>query len=237
MKAIILAAGYGTRLKPLTENKPKALLEIGGNTILGHILDKIPEDILSITLVTNAKYYEQFRGWIRDNKKDINLINDGTTSNQNRLGAVRDLKLVLDNTTEDDALVIASDNLFDFSLHPIYTIFKDKNRDVITIFKLSEKEKARNFGVVSLDENGFVKEFVEKPAHPKTDLISIGIYFFTKESLRMIDEYLRNNSPDAPGNFVEWLTKKSKVYGHIAAGRWYDIGNIDSYKEAREFLG
>lgn len=237
MKVIILAAGYGTRLMPLTKDKPKALLEIGGNTILGHILDKIPEDISRINLVTNARYYGQFKKWIEENKKDINLINDGTTSEQNRLGALRDLKLVLDNTLEDDALVIASDNLFDFSLYHACGDFEENGADSVVLFKLNDKQKARSFGVVLLDDKGFIKEFAEKPAQPKSDLISTGIYFFTKESLKMINDYLKTNPSDAPGHFVEWLAKRRKVRGCLATGRWYDIGNINSYKEAREFLG
>jgi len=235
MKAIILAAGYATRLYPITIEKPKTLLEIGKKRILDLIIEKIPEEISDIYVITNSKFYSLFEKWQKENPDaNINLINDGTTSEQNKLGAIRDMHTALLQGKEDDALVLASDNLFDFELDEALELFKKKNRDVIIVYDIQDKSKAARFGVLSIDENKKIIKFEEKPKQPETALVSTALYFFTKESLKLLPDYINETKDnDGPGYFVKWLASRKDVYVSIANGKWYDIGTLETYEEAK----
>ena len=244
MIVIILAAGYATRLEPLTLKTPKSLLPVANKLIVDRILDKVAEieGVTSIYIITNAKFFDNFKSWLKSSKRrnKITLINDGTTSNETRLGAIRDLEIVIkDKAIDDDVFVVAGDNLFDFSLKEFLKFAKAKSDGVsIALHDIRSLEAARSFGVVSIDGNNRVTDFSEKPAEPKSTLISTGIYYLPKGKLSFIEKYVGGqNKLDAPGYYIGWLAKTDKVYGFAFSEDWYDIGTLESYKKAeKEYL-
>jgi len=240
MKAILLAAGYATRLHPLTKNKPKPLLEVAGKPIVEHIIDKIIEitDIDRIYIVTNQKFTSNFEEWSKNHKSKISIeiINDKTTSNEDRLGAVGDVNFVIETKQpNEDILVVAGDNLFELSLVDLNNFFKEKNKTIIALYDVKDKELAKKYGIVAINENNKVTEFHEKPAEPKSTLASTGIYIFQKKTINLIKNYINEgNSPDKTGEFLEWLFKKEEVYGFVSKEHWYDIGSFEQLEEARK---
>jgi len=242
MKAIILAAGYATRLYPLTINKPKALLPISGKPILNYIVEKIEKvkEIDEIFIVTNDKFYMNFVYWLAQNEKEfgkkIEILNDGTTSNEARLGGIGDLYFVIkEKNIEDDILVLACDNLFEDSLVDLIDFFKKKQAIINAVFELENKEEVRKFGVIEIDKEGKIIEFEEKPQEPKTNLISRAIYIFPKESLKNMGEYMKTEKPkDAPGFLIKDFCKKQEVYAFIFKGKWFDIGSKETYEKVKD---
>ena len=237
MKAVILASGYATRLYPLTINKTKALLDIAGKPIIEQVIQKIPKGITDICIITNSKFKKDFDEWLKNFScgRNLRLIDDGSADNSNRLGSIGDLDFAVKNLGMDDLLVIASDNLFDFKIDKALEFFKAINQDTLGVYDTQNKEEARKLGVVELQGDNEIKWFYEKPAEPKSPLVSTGIYFFTKDSVSLVEEYINEtHSREGPGLFIEWLLRKKKVYGFPLKGRWYDIGSIESYKKARE---
>lgn len=237
MKAVILAAGYATRLYPLTLDKPKALLSIAGKPIIEHLIQKIPEEIKDICIITNSKFKRDFDEWLKNFScgKNLRLIDDGSADNSNRLGSIGDMNLVINKIGADDMLVIASDNIFDFKLEEAFEFFRNNRKDLVVIYDIKSKDEARKFGVVELDKNKKIKEFLEKPEKPKTTLASTGIYFFTKDSILLLKDYLEEgNSREGPGYFVKWLARKKEVCGFMLKGRWHDIGTIEDYEKAKK---
>lgn len=240
MKVVILAAGYAVRMHPLTLKTSKTLLAINGRKIIDRILDKIaaleyPVD--SIYIVTNAKFFENFAAWLKKSKyrKRISIINDGTITNETRLGAIQDLEMAVKSVfINDDTLVIAGDNLFDFDINKFVKFAaRNSNGVSVALHDVKDRNAAKNFGVVGIDADNRVVDFEEKPPDPKSTLISSGIYYFPGEKLSLIDEYVRMQSKlDAPGYYISWLSKVDKVYGFTFLEDWYDIGNIESYKKA-----
>ena len=242
MKCILLVAGYATRLYPLTENMPKSLLKVAGKTILEHILDKVKEieSIDEVILVSNDRFYIQFKEWVEQytfNKK-LTVLNDQTTTNENRLGAIADLKFAIDSLKiEDDILVLAGDNLFDFSLEEFVAYFQKVQGNCITVNELEDIEALIRTGVVEVDEKGIAISFEEKPQQPKSNLAVPPFYIYQKTTLPLIEHYLKEgNNPDAPGNFIPWLIQKDKVYTYQFEGRRYDIGTHESYKMVNELF-
>ncbi len=240
MVCILLAAGYATRLYPLTENKPKALLELGQKTILDMIVDKIEEveDITHIYIVTNARFYEQFKEWA-DNFKgssSVSVLNDFTTNNDNRLGAIGDLKYTIETyNIDDELLVMASDNIFDFSLNDFVKLYREKDADMICANAVEDAEALKSMGVAEVDDDMKVTGFEEKPANPKTNIGVSPFYLYKKETVPMISQYLdEGNNKDAPGNFVPWLITKKPVYAFITDGMRIDIGTPETYYEAQK---
>ena len=242
MKVIILAAGYAVRLQPLTLNTPKPLLEIGGKKIIDRILGKVKglKNISDIYIITNAKFFQSFSDWRSrsEYKNKIRVINDGSSSNDTRLGAIKDIEIVVKaNAIDDDLLVIAGDNLFEFGLDRFLDFAKDKSDDgmSVALHDIKSLELAKNFGVVSVDERNRMVDFEEKPASPKSTLISTGIYYFPKGKIPLLEEYVKSgNSLDAPGYYIRWAVATGNVYGFTFTEDWYDIGNIESYKKANE---
>ena len=237
MDAIILAAGYGTRLHLLTENMPKPLLEAAGKPIIEYIINKLEElDIVDkIYIITNDKFEQNFKQWLNnfDAKKPIEIINDGTKSNENRLGALGDVYYAI-NTKKinNDIIVVAGDNLFKFSLNEAVNLFKKKKSNVIALHDVKDTELAKKYGVVGV-ENNIVVNFEEKPIKPKSTLVSTGIYIFPKKTLSLIKKYIdQGNNPDKTGSFIEWLYKRDTVYAYVTEKSWYDIGSIEQLKEA-----
>ena len=242
MQCILLAAGYATRLYPLTENMPKALLKLGDKTILEMVTDKIDEvsDVDTIYIVTNEKFYAQFEEWSHSysGPKKIKVLNDHTTSNDNRLGAIGDLKYVIDSEgIDDEILVMASDNIFGFPLADFTDMYHAKNNDMICAHTIENKDDLHSMGVVELQDDGKVISFEEKPENPKSDLGVPPFYLYKKETLPLINTYLEEgNNPDAPGHFIPWLIGKKDVYAYVFDAVRIDIGTPESYYDAQDRL-
>lgn len=244
IKSIVLAAGYATRLHPLTENRPKLLLNVNNKPILEYIIDKLQEvkEINEILIVTNDKFYPMFRGWLSDYKakKRIRIINDGTFKNEDRLGAIGDLNFIIqEEGIKDDILMVAGDNLFGFSLNKLSGFFKEKKSSVLAFHDLKKKERAANkFGVGILDEEKKVIDFEEKPAEPKSTLAATCCYIFSKEDIEKVPEYVKVSERwDNPGDFAKWLVKRSSLYGFVFKEHWFDIGSFEGLEEANKFYG
>jgi len=240
MKVMILAAGYAVRLQPLTTNMPKSLLNIGKRSIIDRIMDKLDriKDVNDpVYIITNDKFFSNFDEWAKaaKHKCAVSLINDGSTNNDNRLGAIKDMSLVIEEQSiSEDLLIIAGDNLFDFDLEN-FLAFAHKKADGVSValYDIGDIKLARNFGVVAIDDKNKVVEFQEKPENPRSTLISTGIYYFPKNKLSFIKEYVKmQNKMDAPGYYMSWLAQEDKIYGFTFTEDWYDIGNIESYKKA-----
>ncbi len=242
MDAIILAAGYGTRLHPLTLDKPKPLLQVAGKPIIEHIINKLQDiDIVDkIYIVTNNKFEGQFTGWLHNftAKKPIEIINDGTSSNEERLGALGDINYVINTkNVQKDIIVITGDNLFELSLHGIVNLFTKRKHNAIVLYDVKDRSLARHYGVVQVKDN-IVTDFEEKPISPKSTLVSTGIYIFPRKTIGLIGKYIsQGNNPDKTGDFIEWLHKREKVYAHITDKIWYDIGNLEQLEQANRHYG
>ena len=240
MDAIILAAGYATRLAPLTDKMPKPLLNVGGKPIIEHIIKKFgPIDLINkIFIVTNDKFERHFKEWLMefDADKPIEVINDNTKSNDDRLGAIGDINYLLNfKKLNDDIIVIAGDNLFEMILSDVINLFKKKESNVVVLYDVEDFELAKHYGVVET-ENGLVVNFIEKPVSPKTTLVSTGIYIFPKKTISLIKKYLtQGNNPDKTGNFIEWLHKRDKVHSYVTDKKWYDIGSIEQLEKANRY--
>ena len=243
MKAIITAAGYASRLWPLTKDIPKPLLEVKGKPIIEHIVGKAAEiqDVDEIFIITNAKFYPLFEEWLQEAKTRISLpvqlVNDGTLSNDDRLGQIGDIHFALEkHGIDDDLLVVAGDNLFNFSLLPAYNAFVRQRRILNPLYESKSYKAAREQGSVVVDEQtGEFVEFMEKSPNPKSTLISLGIYFFPRQKLQLIKQYLsEKNSPDKMGFFLMWIMQSEKIMGHTYAEKWFDIGWIESLEKARK---
>ena len=229
MKALILAAGYATRLRPLTDTIPKQLLPVGGRPMVDWILDRIAETSADeVHLVTNARFAPDFDRWAED--KDVHVHNDGTTSNDDRLGAIGDIRFV---GLDDDLLVVAGDNLFDFSLADYESYWRAKDGSCVAVHDVGDRELAKKYGIVDVDEDDRVTNFVEKPAEPPTTLCATATYLYKHEDAARIGTYLADgNPPDQPGNFIAWLHTRAPVYAYRVPGEWYDIGDAAQLLEA-----
>ncbi len=239
MKAIIPAAGYATRLYPLTLDKPKHLLDINGKPMIEHIIKKILElrDIDEIFIVTNQKFFSIFKKWLDgfECETKIKLLDDNTTSNEDRLGQVGDIFFVIKKEKiKDSLLIIAGDNLFNFSLKDSYDEFRNKNKVINALYDAKSVEVAKQQGIAIIDKNNKFIGFYEKPKNPKSTLISLGIYFFPKKEMRFLKEYAESgNDMDKMGYFMTWLLDKTEVYGHTYYEKWFDIGWPESLEQAR----
>ena len=242
MKAIILAAGYATRLYPLTLDKPKCLLMVGQRTILDVLCEKLNalKNLDELIVVTNAKFFDQLEDWRKNTKSrlPIRILNDGTVSNETRLGAIGDLRFVIQKyQLKTDILMLASDNLFDAPLSGFEDFARSKN-DAISVGLYDIKDPSlasKKFGVLEVNNMSEVLGIEEKPEFPKSSLIGMGIYYFTKDSLKLIDEYLSDpNAHDAPGHYIRWLAAKIKIFGFVFSGMWYDIGNLKALEDANK---
>ena len=238
MDAIILAAGYATRLYPLTENTPKPLLNIAGKPIIEHIIRKLEEISLinKIYVVTNDKFEQHFKYWLRNfnAEKPIEIINDGTKNNEERLGALGDIHHVISvKNLNNNLIVVAGDNLFELSLNDVSNFFKKINSNVIVLHDVKDIELAKQYGIVEINKNNIINNFEEKPISPRSTLASTGIYLFPRKTIELIKKYVaQGNNPDKTGTFVEWLHKRDQVHSFVTNKKWYDIGTIEQYKTA-----
>jgi len=243
MKAVILAAGYATRLYPLTKNVPKSLLCVGGRTIIDFIIEKIEkvEQLDEIFVVANHCFYRHFVNWAANCKsnKKIKITDDLTTSNENRLGALADLALaIIKEKINTDILVMAGDNLFDFELTDMVKFYDMVKSDVITAHRLNDIAALQRTGVAEIDGSCRVISFEEKPSYPKSSLAVPPFYIFTPNTAaNLVGRYLsEGGNPDAPGNFIPWLIKQQPVYAFMFEGSRYDIGTIESYNAVKSLF-
>ncbi|MDP3698776.1 MAG: nucleotidyltransferase family protein [Nanoarchaeota archaeon] len=239
IRVLLLAAGYATRLYPLTENTPKPLLKVGEKTILNHILDKLEEveNVKEVYVVTNDKFYPAFTSWVKNIKTPFKLkiLNDGTKSNEDRLGAIGDIQFaVQQENINEDLLVIAGDNLFGFSLLAFTDFFKNKNSSVVAFHDLKDKNKVKGKYGVGIVEGSKVIDFEEKPAEPKSSLASTACYFFKRDDLRHIRNLVKTRKVDAPGNLIRYLAEQSEVHGFVFDEHWFDVGTFESLEEAKK---
>ncbi len=243
MKTIILAAGFGTRLHPLTVTRPKALLEIGGKTLLDRLMEKLEpfRRIQEVILVTSAVFFLDFFRWRRESpyKKLIQIVDNNVYLPEKRKGAVRDLHLALKSQDgyAGDYLVLCADNYFDFPLsHFLLSCLSHPHAAFVALYDLKDLTAASKFGVVELDSHGQIIDFEEKPPRPKSTHVSMGVYYFPGSIRTRLEEYLETErlNPDRIGDFVAWLAKKEPVYGVEFDGKWFDIGRMESYQEAKK---
>ncbi len=237
MKAIILAAGYATRMYPLTLIKSKNLLQIGGIPMIEHIIEKLNKiQVDKIVIVSNDKFYNDFKLWA-ENKKNVIILNDGSNSDKNRLGAIGDIKFAVDKLEDDEFLVIAGDNLFEFELTD-FVNYGRKNGITVGIKRVEDINLIKKYSQVILDEKNRIIYFEEKPENPKTKDVAICVYYFPKGTLKKyIDEYLmEKNNPDQAGLFIQYLHKKVDVYGFVFKDMWFDIGDINQFHQANLYI-
>lgn len=240
MKCAVLAAGYATRLYPITENFPKPLLEVNEKTILDHLLDDIDMsgEIDGYIIISNHRYIEHFNNWAKEKtlSAPITVIDDGSTENDNRLGAVADIDFAIKKLgIDDDMLVIAGDNVLDFSLCDFISYFKEKKSTCIMRYYEEETKKLQKCGVALTDEDDLVLDMEEKPENPKSNWCVPPFYIYAKKDIEMVDKGIKDGcKTDAPGSFIAWLCSQRKVYALKMPGKRYDIGNLESYEQVKK---
>ena len=248
MKCVILAAGYATRLYPLTENFPKPLLEVAGKPILDWLIDDMAQTgmIDEYIVISNHKFAHIFEDWAQKRNtsdilpltSDIVILDDGTTSNDNRLGAVKDIQFAIEQLQlDDDLLVMAGDNLLDFSLADFIKYGKEKNATCVMRYYEANEERLHKTGIIEVDSADRILSFEEKPAQPKSHWCVPAFYYYTREDSHLIKKGIEGGcGTDAPGSFIAWLCQQTKVYAWEMPGKRYDIGNLQSYEEVKKIF-
>ncbi|HUI37426.1 MAG TPA: nucleotidyltransferase family protein [Gaiellaceae bacterium] len=243
MKALILAAGYATRLYPLTLDRPKALLPVGGKPMLDHLMEQLEqvEGLDEVYVVTNSKFAEAFREWAAARSGlPLRIIDDGTVDDDSKLGAIGDLDLTIrEAELDDDLIVLAGDNLFSESIAPFPVFALRKGGPALGVYDVGDLDTIRRYSVIELDDDDRVTRLEEKPERPRSTLAGIALYFYPRPALRYVREYLEDgNNPDQPGRLVQWLYPRTAVYGWRVPGRWFDVGSKETLAEAdRAFTG
>ncbi len=240
MKGIILAGGYATRLLPLTENTPKHLLPINSKPMIEYLMEQLESVAIDeYFLVTNDKFAKQFEEWASQSKwaEEITIVNDGTTSNEDRLGSLGDILYTLDMyNIFDDFFVLGADNITDFDFQQLLDVFDEKKSPVVGLYDLGSLEHASEFGVVTIDESKKIVDFVEKPAQPQSTLISMLFYVLPQSSLPVIRHLVEIGNGDKAGNLIQELLNEQDVYSIVHTGYWFDIGTKEMYKETQDFF-
>lgn len=243
MKCLILAAGYATRLYPLTENFPKPLLKVGNKTILDWLIDDIDGAGLvdEYVVISNNRFAGHFSQWAQDRTPDgkgprITVVDDGTSTNETRLGAVCDIQFAIDKLgLDDDMLVIAGDNVLDFSLQKFVRYAHERNTSCIMRYFEPKKEKLVKCGIVEVDGNDRILGMEEKPANPKSNWCCPPFYYYTKADARLVPSGIAAGcGTDAPGSYIAWLCTQTPVHAMEMPGKRYDIGNLESYHQVCE---
>ena len=241
MTVIILAAGYATRLYPLTLTQPKPLLPVAGKPMIDYVLDNLAPvgGIDRVCLVTNAKFAAAFQHWAdhyraTKSQMEFTIVNDGSTDDTNKLGAIGDLHLVLTREKiNDDIIVVAGDNLFSESLAEFGRFCREKNAPVLGVYDVGNLEEIKKYNAITMDDAGKISFFEEKPKQPTSTVTGIALYFYPKATLPLIHRYIaEGNNPDQPGRLVQWLYPRLPVYTWRVPGLWYDIGSKEALEEA-----
>ncbi len=242
MKALILAAGYGTRLAAIAKDTPKPLLDVAGKPLIDYTVDKLKSvsGLSEIVVVTNNKFYNIFCAWAKTHSDfKVRIVNDGTNVPEERLGSVGDINYVWSKETQkDDWLIIGGDNIFmdDLNLFMGMAVAKSPAM-TIGVYDIKDIAGASKFGVAAIDADDKVISFEEKPANPRSSLIVMCLYYFPKETLEFIEEYKSvSKALDAAGSYIQWLSEKKNVYGFQFTKKWYDIGSVEALQEAQEFF-
>ncbi len=236
MKALILAAGYATRLYPLTRYRPKPLLPVGGRPLVDHLLDRLLaiQAIDGLYLVTNSRFAPAFREWAAGCPCPIVVIDDGTRDEASRRGAIGDLALVLDQQgIDDDLVVVAGDNLFSDSLEGFGRCAEERGAPLVAVYDVGDVELVRRYNTIEVDGDGRVVYFQEKPERPRSTLVGIALYHYPRSIFPLVHRYLaEGGNPDQPGRLVEWLYPRVDVYAWPVPGLWFDIGSREQLEEA-----
>jgi glucose-1-phosphate thymidylyltransferase len=241
MKVLILAAGYATRLYPLTLNQPKPLLGVAGQPMIEYVLDNLAPigGIDRVYVVTNAKFAAHFQKWsdqyrATKSKLDFTIVNDGSTDDSNKLGAIGDMNLVINKEkVADDLMVVAGDNLFSESLKDFGRCCRGKNAPVLAVYDVGSLEEVTKYNSISVDAVGKITFFEEKPKNPTSTLTGIALYYYPKSILPLIRQYVaEGNNPDQPGRLVQWLYTRTPVYTWRVPGLWFDIGSKETLAQA-----
>lgn len=245
MKVLILAAGYATRLYPLTLTQPKPLLPVAGKPMVEYVLDNIAPigAIDRVYVVTNEKFAGHFQKWAdqyRASKKqiDFTIVNDHSTDDSNKLGAIGDLHLVINQEkVDDDLIVVAGDNLFNRSLEGFGALCRQKNAPVLGVYDVQSLDLVKKYSSIDLAPDGRITSFQEKPQNPQSTLIGIALYYYPKAVLPLIKQYIaEGNNPDQPGRLVQWLFPRVPVYTWTVPGLWFDIGSKETLEEANRIF-
>ena len=245
MHALILAAGYATRLYPLTLNKPKPLLTVGGKPIIEWVIDNLADvpNLKTIYVVTNDKFASVFEGWreryqSRRPKLKLQIVNDGSKSDEDKLGAIGDINFVVtqENLASDGLLIIAGDNLFTESLAGFVACAKETEATV-AVYDVGDIEAIKKYGNIAIDAEGIITYFEEKPQQPRGTLAAIALYYYSPEVLSLLTKYLAaGNNPDQPGRFVQWLYTRQPVKTFEIKGKWLDVGSKETLETADQIL-
>ena len=241
MKLIILAAGYATRLYPLTLNQPKPLLPVAGKPMMEHVIDNIASirGIEHAYIVTNAKFVDHFQRWANSYQHpklnfSFTIVNDGSTDDSNKLGAIGDLHFVITKyDLDDDIMIVGGDNLFSHDLAEFGDYCRQKNAPVTAVYDVGDLEEIKKYNAIDIDENGRITFFEEKPKVPKSTLTGIALYYYPKSTLPLIHQYIaEGNNPDQPGRLVQWMYQRVPFYTWKVPGLWYDVGSAETLEEA-----
>ena len=245
MKLIVLAAGYATRLYPLTLNQPKPLLPVAGKPMIEHVLDCLApmKDIDHVYVVTNEKFSGHFDKWanqyqVSEPKWPIIVVNDHSTDDSNKLGAIGDMHLVITQANiDDDLIVVAGDNLFSRPLEGFSEFCRERDAPVLGVYDVGHLEEIKKYNAIETDSDGRISFFEEKPKEPKSTITGIALYYYPKWSLQMIKQYIADgNNPDQPGLLIQWLYPRTPVYVWRVPGVWFDIGSKETLEEANEIF-
>lgn len=243
MKVIILAAGYATRLYPLTLTRPKPLLPVAGKPMIEYVLDNLAPigGIDRVYVVTNAKFADQFQHWAdayRGAPLNFTIVNDGSTDDTNKLGAIGDIHFVLQqHHVDDDLIVVAGDNLFSQKLEAFGQVCREKNAPVLALYDVGDLEQIKKYNAITVDGDGRITFFEEKPKNPTSTLTGIALYYYPRQTLPLIRQYMaEGNNPDQPGRLVQWLYPRTPFYTWLVPGLWYDIGSKETLDEANKIF-
>jgi glucose-1-phosphate thymidylyltransferase len=246
MNVLILAAGYATRLYPLTEKRSKPLLDVAGKPMMEWVIDNLApiETLEKVYVVTNNKFAADFQEWAdRYNaahpKLSFEIINDASTSDSDKLGAIGDINLVISRAglQNSDLIVVAGDNLFSESLQDFGRFCQEAGKPVLGVYDVGSTDEAKKYGCVAIDPHGIITSFEEKPPEPKSTLIGIALYYYPKNTIGMFTTYIAaGNNPDQPGRFVQWLYKQTPVATWQVPGTWFDVGSKETLEEANRIF-
>lgn len=243
MTAIVLAAGYATRLSPLTDACPKSLLPVAGKPVIEYVFDAIgaTPGIGRILLVVNGRHHDAFRAWLPRARVrcPVALLNDGTRTNEERLGSTGDLRFALEQTRlDDDFLLLPSDRILGFSLDAFCQAFHRHAEAVNACHDLGTTDAIRlRHGCVVIGADGRVVDFEEKPASPRSSIASIAVYAYPRSCIPLVSEFLRQGGdPDAPGHFARWYLARRPFHAFLFTEECHDIGTVESYRAVDELF-